>query len=298
MKIRQLLAAVVAVSATVAQADVISTGVLAAAGDGSVGTNEADGQGDGRGAVPVAIILPGDVHNALQKSVGLSATCVGDRTKACMPSMSSAEVRSILNGSLIAGAFVSGTGGTLASNLGDATNYSGTANTTPAFRRIYASAVSDALTQFVGSGFIAGKSCGSGAALAAANTATADDAATLAAVSSGNGDAFMDIGFIHATEVDASNTDYGMVKLDGAAPDLVNLLSANYNLISNVHDSAELSYAATEVAAHGTTFGAADAGGSGPASLAVPFHNFVNIFTACAPIDTGAKMNDVNGGGL
>lgn len=279
MKMSKIALSVAAASMTLtAHAGTISGGALA-----GLGTNEADGAG--LGSVPVAVIVPGDVHNALQAMQDFPAACIGNRNKLCSPTMSSAEVRAIVNGALASSSSISSPNGTLLANFGDLTNFTGVAATGAPLLRVYSPNVVDGITQFAGGGSIDGKSCGAGSVIAAASVATADDATTLSTVGAGFKKAR--IGFIHATELDDSNQDVGFVKVDGAAPDLVNLLSGNYNIVSNVHGAASLT--ATEKATNGTTVGA---------SSAAPYHNFLGAYVACAGLDVQAAASDVNGGGI
>lgn len=288
MKISKIAVAIAGASVAIAsQAVSISGGAL----DG-LGTNSGDGAGSGVSAV--AIIMAGDVANALQTIQGMDAACIGNRSKLCAPSISSAEVRAILNNSLSSSASISSVGGTLNSAFGDSTNYTGTAATKTALIHGRASAgnVDDALKGFVQSGSINGLSCGQGASLEAANSnaSGATDAAVIAKVAAGSTKGLM--GFVHATSLDDTNQNYGFVKLDGVAPDLINLLSSNYNLVSNLH--GVFTPAATESEQHGMTVGAVAAG----SGVGVAYHNFVNAFSGCAPLDTGATVIDVNGGAL
>lgn len=288
MKMSKIALAVATAGVVVSShASTISGGALA-----GLGTNEADGTGSGVSAI--AMIVQGDVHNALQTMQSMG-NCIGSRTKLCAPSLSSSEVRGLLNNSQgSASSGIVGPGGTLLSNYGDATNYTGTVATKGAINhgRSTSGNVDDALTAFVQSGVIAGLACGQGAGLEGGNSGAsgATDADVISAVSGGATKARM--GFIHATELDDSNQDYGFVKIDGVAPDLVNLLSSNYNLVSNIHGA--LTPSSTEKATHGMTVGAAAAGGT----TGVAYHNVLGAFIACAPTDSGAVVIDANGGGL
>lgn len=287
MKLSKIALAVAGASIAVSsQAATISGGALA-----GLDTNESSASA-GEGVAAVTMIVPGDVHNAMQLSQGLPAVCIGNRDKVCAPSMSSAEVRGLLNNSYSTTSALTGTAGTVFANLGNSTNYTGTSATKAALLHGRASAgnVDDALTAFVQGGTINGISCGAGAGLEAANglASDVDDATTFAKIGAGNAKGLA--AFIHSTELDDSNQNVGFVKIDGVAPDLINVLSSNYPLLSNLHGTLPSASKLT----NGMTVGAGAAG----TAVGVAYHQSINSFVACAPLDTGSAVNDVNGGAL
>jgi len=250
MRILKITAAIAATTAVAtAQAATIS-------GGGLNGVNTDTGTPSAVSAV--AIVANTTLVDGLRSMQGFDAACTGNTSILCAPSLSSSELRAILTNAVANTANVNG-GGT---NLGAA---SGLAGKSGGIKEYAASGVTDALTAFVGSGFIAGFGCGQGAPLTISN-ATANDAASLAGAAAG-----ASFGSVHATE------------LDGVAPNAISLASSNYALVSNLDGGS-----VADVAVNGTTMGIVAAGAG------VAAHNG----SACAPLSTGAAIGDANGGSI
>lgn len=260
MKLLKITAAIAATAAVAtAQAATISGG----------GLNGVATDADTAAAVSaVAIVASTQLVDGLRAMQGFDAACTGNVSMLCAPSISSAELRSILNNSIINTANVVGGGTTLGAA-------SGLAGKSGSIKEYAAEGVTDALNAFNGSGSINGLSCGQSAPVQISNV-TANDAATLAGAAAG-----ASFGFVHATELDGS---LGFIKLDGVAPNALSLASSNYNLVSNL--SADGGVADSSV--NGTTVGVV-AGGAGVASHA-PF--------ACSGLNPGAIAGDTNGGSI
>jgi hypothetical protein len=216
----------------------------------------------------VAIVASTQLIDGLRAMQGFDAACTGNVSILCAPSISSAELRSILNNSIGNLSNVNG-GGT------DLSTASGITGKTAAIKEYAAAGVMDALNAFNGSGAINGLVCGQSSPVNISNP-TADDAASLAGAATG-----AKFGFVHATELDGS---LGFIKLDGVAPNAISLASSNYNLVSNL--SADGGVA--DSSQNGTTVGVVS-GGAGVASHA-PF--------ACSSLNPGAATGDTNGGSI
>lgn len=260
MKLTKISAAIAATAlAATAQAEVITGGDLA-------GVNTDTGSATHVSAI--AVIASDAVLDGLRSMQGLPAQCNGNnQTALCAPSMSSAELRAILGSQI----------GNLTKIFGGGTNLSvasGIGGKAAAIVESAADGVLDALRAFNGSGVIGGFSCGQGNSVGIANPTTTD-ADTIAAQS---GPSF---GFVHATELDET---VGFIKLDGVSPSLVNLLSSNYALVSNLDGAGT----AVDTETNGMTVGVASATGG------VASHSPA----ACSPLNTGLSASDVNGGQL
>lgn len=260
MKLAKITAAVAATAmAASVQAETISGGAL-----NGVGTDT-----DSPAAVSaIAVVGSTQLLDGLRSLQGFPAACAGNLNALCAPTLSSAEVRSIITSGGIANPNGLSVGGT---DLGTASGLTGKGTN---FEESAADGVLDALRAFTGSGVINGFACGQGASLVLSNS-TANDAATLAAQSGSS------VGFVHATELDGS---VGFIKLDGVAPSALALASSNYNLVSNL--DADPAVADAEV--NGITVGTVTAGAG------VAAHNG----SACAPLTTGNAADDANGGGI
>ncbi len=283
-------------------------------------TNDGTGgsAADVAGSVAVAIISDCRLHNALQikqiaEENGIAGTdaaaaaaiaalpdavCIGDRTKACAPTISSAELRTIVQGSANTaelgldvyheGAFTA---------LGS-TNCSAS-YTANVVRRGWEDPSTDqdgvqaALNQFMGAGSVGGFQCGPLAAQATGSGDCANSASPAALMSCVNAGGTASIrgtfGLVHANELDGAPSELGFIKLDGAAPDLVNSLSGNYNLMSNVIGTGSLP---ADASAKGMTVGVVPG--------AVVYHALGGSYapSACGPLTVEDGAMDVNGGGL
>jgi len=229
----------------------------------------------------IAVIGDATLLDGLRALQGFDASCNGSTDVACAPSLSSAEVRAIANGSI-----------SQASGLG-ITGLGGLANT---LAIAYSSSnVGDALASFLGGGNAGGLPCGQGQALKTADGFTSFDLANDAAVigdmstqffSSDNGRT----GFVHATELDGS---VGFIKLDGVAPSLLALQSSNYNLVSN------LSATGTLTADAGSSVSGIEVGVASTASGDVAYHGATGAPLACAPLNNvGGSAVNANGGAI
>lgn len=261
MKLSKITAAIAATTiGATAQAATISGGGLDGVATDTAATHVS----------AIAIVAPTKVIDGLRSLQGFPAACDGNLTPLCAPSISSAELRAILDNSVANTAFIQGGG----SNLGTATGLSGKSG---GITEYAAAGVTDALNSFNGSGVVGGFPCGQGNPLSI-STITANDAATLAAMNTTTAARF---GFVHATELDNS---VGFIKLDGVAPSLAALLSSNYNLVSNLNGAGTASTATVNT----MTVGVATAGG-GVASHAP---------VACSGLTTGSPILDVDGGSI
>ena len=262
MKLLKITAAVAAtVTAATAQAASISGGAL----DG-VATDV----GTATSVSAIAIVAPTAMADALRNMQGIDAACAGNTSILCAPSISSAELRSILSNATANAGNIAAGGTDLKTELGLSTKNA-------KVKEFAAAGVKDALTAFSGAASsVGGFKCGQGPVNVFTNT-TANDAATLASTAS----ASVGFGFVHATELDGS---LGFIKLDGVPPSALALASSNYNLVSNLGTNGGVA----DVAVNGTTVGIV-AAGAGVAS---------HVGTACAALSTGAAVGDVNGGSI
>jgi len=260
MKLLKMTAAVAAAAAvSAAQAGTISGGGL-----NGVSTDV----GAAAAISAVAVVGSTQLLDGLRAMQGFDAACTGNVSVLCAPTLSSAELRSILSNAIFNTSQVNG-GGT---NLGTA---SGLAGKSGGIKEYAAGGVADALSAFTGSGVIGGFSCGQGLPVVISN-ATANDAASLAGAASG-----ASIGFVHATELDGS---VGFIKIDGVAPSALALASSNYNLVSNLSSDGGVA----DSSVNGMTVGVV-AAGAGVASHSP---------AACSPLNPGNLSGDTNGGSI
>lgn len=258
MKLSKITAAIAATAmAASVQAETISGGAL----DG-VATDT----GAAAAVSAIAVVGSTQLLDGLRSMQGIGAACTGNVNALCAPSLSSAELRSIITAGGIANPNGVQGGGT---NLGTASGITGKGSN---FTEHAANGVLDALRSFTSSGVIAGFACGQGAALAISN-AQPNDAATLAAQSGPS------VGFVHATELDGS---VGFIKIDGVSPSALALASSNYPLVSNLASDPAVADAEVNGITVGTVTNVA-----GVASHAG---------SACAPLTTGNAAADANGG--
>jgi len=253
-------------------AAIAATAVVSTAQSGSISGGGLDGVAtDADSAVSVsavAIVAPTAFVDGLRSMQGFDAACTGNVSILCAPSISSSELRAILTNKTANSINIFG-GGT------NAAAAAGLNGKTGGIKEYAAGGVLDALSAFNGSGLINGLACGQSSALQLSNP-TATDAATIAGVATG-----ASFGFVHATELDGS---LGFIKLDGVAPNALNLASSNYGLVSNLGANSGVA----DAGVNGTTVGIV-AAGAGVASH-TPF--------ACSTLNTDSSVGDVNGGAI
>lgn len=241
-------------------------------------TDEASSGGATATAVSaVALIANCETVNAWKTIQGL--TCDGN-SASCAPNVSSAELRGLLSGAVADAGQIVGTATGL-NLLAQANGQAGAASTCAATDVTNTNTIQfrenpdteDAANQFMAVNTPVG-SFNAGPGLPVAYTGTrADDADCI-----GNMDASrMRLCLVHATSLGDANV--GFVKLDGSAPTLDNLMSSNYNLVSNIY---------------GDVSGVADNGAFGlykPASgnmatdtAGVAYHNIAGTANAAGPL--------------
>ena len=201
-----------------AAAAVVFAGNVAAQATSGSSLNEING-GSYLGALPVGIVANPGLRDALQ-ALQLDASCVGDDTKACMPSISTVELASIMQG-----------------GFGQ--------NWTTYGLDVFGSTA-------VGSAAICGTIDGDQATRVAARhiglgctTANPDAAfngvAGLLGLPQGNtvncltGAQGAGAGAIGFASADSTSSSYKFVKLDGQSPDLANFIAGNYAMFADVH---------------------------------------------------------------
>lgn len=225
-----------------------------------------------------AIVANATITNALREiqldDAGAGDACEGSVDVACAPTLSSAEVRALVQvGGINNAGNIVGPGGDLASET--------TSIKKGALVMNIADGCANAVTQFAAAGdLIGGLSCGQGPSILAT---AGDDAAVLGAVTPvGNNH---QMGIISATSLDGV---VGFVKLDGVAPSLAATMSSNYNIVSNLSPNATFTPAST----NGITVGIAAADGSN----GVAYHNVSGSAVACAPLSPRGAITDASGG--
>ena len=271
MKLSKISAAVATIAvASFAQAEIIpaATPVL-----GGLGTNEGDGLGGSAdGVSAVAVIASCETISALMTMQGLT----GSFSVANAPNISSAELRAMLTGAVASTTAISGDAGTLSTVIGAQgdTCPSNDLGANAAIQFRHATGTNDAVDQFLGAGVaINGFIVGAGSTKT--TSARTDDADCIGNMASGR----VRFCTVHATSLGSPNI--GFVKLDGSAPTLANLMSSNYNMVSNLHGTVP---STTVVAYGGGTFGAyvspdGDMNGDG-----VAYHNAGGSSFAAAPL--------------
>ena len=201
-----------------ATAAVVFAGNVAAQAISGSSLNEKSG-GSYLGALPVGIVANPGLRDALQ-ALQLDASCVGDDTKACMPSVSTVELASLLQGGFgqnwttygldvfgttaVGSAAVCGTiGGDEATRVGARHIGIGctTANPDAAFNGV-------------------------------AGLLGLPQSNTVSCLTGAEGAGAGAIGFATADSADAS---YRFIKLDGQSPDLANFIAGNYAMFADIH---------------------------------------------------------------
>jgi hypothetical protein len=211
MKLKTIIAATAAI--------VFAGNVAAQATSGS-SLNEASG-GTYIGALPVGIVANPLLRDTLQ-AIQLDASCVGSNAKACMPSISTIELASILQGGF--GETWNNYG---ISTFGDAANALASA-------AVCGTIDSDEATR------VAARHVGIGCTDANPNAAfngvagllTLPQANTVSCLTAVEQFSAGAIGFATA---DSADTSYRFVKLDGESPDLANFIAGNYAMFADVH---------------------------------------------------------------
>ena len=201
-----------------ATAAVVFAGNVAAQATSGSSLNEVSG-GSYIGALPVGIVANPGLRDALQ-ALQLDASCVGDDTKSCMPSISTVELASILQGGFgqewnTYGVSVFGTGAIASAAV------CGTIGSDEATR---------VAARHVGIG------CTTANPDAAFNGVAGQlglpQANTISCLAGAEGFGAGGIGFATADSADAN---YRFIKLDGQSPDLANFIAGNYAMFADVH---------------------------------------------------------------
>ena len=209
MKLKTIIAAAAAV--------VFAGNVAAQATSGS-SLNETNG-GSYLGALPVGIVANPALRDALQ-ALQLDASCVGNDTKACMPSVSTVELASIIQGGFGQNWTTYGLDVFGAGPVGSAA-VCGTIDGDEAAR-------------------VAARHVGIGCTTANPDAAF-NGVAGLLGLPQGNtvgcltGAEGAGAGAIGFATADSSNASYRFVKLDGQSPDLANFIAGNYAMFADVH---------------------------------------------------------------
>ena len=207
MKLKTIIAATAAI--------VFAGNVAAQATSGS-SLNESGG-GTYLGALPVGIVANPLLRDALQ-GLQLDASCVGEDTKACMPSISTIELASLMQNAF----------GDEWGNYG--VDAFGTGQLASA---VVCGGLTDEPTRVaarhVGIGCTASNPEGGFTNVASTFQFASDAASCLSTVTS------FTAGGIGFASADSESADYRFIKLDGESPDLANFIAGNYAMFADVH---------------------------------------------------------------
>ena len=210
MKLSSLLAATAAV--------VFAGNVAAQATSGS-SLNETSG-GTYLGALPVGIVASPLLRDALQ-ALQLDASCVGLDTKACMPSISTVELASLLQGSF---------GEEWGANYGVTAFGTGAIASTVVCGTIASDEAARVAARHVGIGCSTANPESAYNGIGSILQIPVADTASCISISNANS-----VGAIGFATADTQNAAYNFVKLDGEAPDLANFQAGNYAMFADVH---------------------------------------------------------------
>lgn len=260
MKLRLLVAATAAV--------VFTANVAAQATSGS-SLNETGG-GAYLGALPVGIVANPLLRDALQ-AAQLDAACVGNDSKTCMPSMSTVELASLMQGSF---------GQEWGTNYGITAFGTGTLASTVVCGTIAGDEPTRVAARHIGMGCNNANPEALFSGIAAAFGITGDAAACLATT---EGFAAGGVGFATA---DSSDPAYRFIKLDGESPDLANFIAGNYALFADVHGGSLTGVATAQ------PFGTS---GAVPFASNPPMHSDAGGFTASNECASGRLRNTATG---
>jgi hypothetical protein len=199
-----------------ATAAIVFAGNVAAQATANSSLNESGG-GDYLGALPVGIVANPLLRDALQ-GLQLDASCVGEDTKACMPSISTIELASLMQNA-----------------FGDEWgNYQVDAfGTGQLASAVVCGALTDEATRVaarhVGIGCTASNPEGGFTSVASTFQFAADAASCLNTVTT------FTAGGIGFATADSQSAAYKFIKLDGESPDLANFIAGNYAMFADVH---------------------------------------------------------------
>jgi len=210
MKLKTLVAATAAV--------IFAGNVAAQATSGS--SLNSSGGGTYIGALPVGVVVNPMLRNALQ-ALQLDSACYEQDTKACMPSISTIELASIIQGGF----------GQKWGNYGVEAFGTGTYSTAAVCGTIAGDEATRVAARHVGVGCsTANPETAFNGVGAAFNLAQLSIAACMGGIEGAGAGA---IGFVSADTPD--NSAYKFVKLDGQSPDLANFASGNFALFADLH---------------------------------------------------------------
>lgn len=210
MKLKTIVAATAAV--------VFAGNVAAQATSGS--SLNSSGGGNYIGALPVGVVVNPSLRDALQ-GLQLDSACIGEDTKACMPSISTIELASIIQGGF----------GEKWGNYGVVDFGDGDFSTAVVCGTIAGNEAVRVAARHVGVGC---STANPEAAFNAVGAAFQLDQLPTADCMTGIENAVAGaVGFVTADT--APNSAYKFVKLDGQSPDLANFASGNYAMFADLH---------------------------------------------------------------
>jgi len=210
MKLTSLLAATAAV---------IFAGNVAAQATSGSSLNETSG-GTYLGALPVGIVATTQLRDALQ-GLQLDAACIGEDSKACMPSISTVELASLLQ---------AGFGEEWGANYGVEAFTTGAVASTVVCGTIASDEAARVAARHVGIGCSSSNPESAYNSIGALLSLPVTDTASCMSVSDANS-----VGAIGFATADTQNAAYSFVKLDGQSPDLANFQAGNYAMFADVH---------------------------------------------------------------
>lgn len=202
----------------VATAAVVFAGNVAAQATSGSSLNESGG-GSYIGALPVGIVANPALRDALQ-ALQLDAACVGNDSKTCMPSISTVELSSILQGGF----------GQEWNTYGVSAFGAGAVASAAVCGTIAGDEATRVGARHIGVGCTAANP--EGGFNGVAGLLGLPQANTVGCLTGAEGAGAGAIGFATADSADAS---YRFVKLDGEAPDLANFIAGNYAMFADVH---------------------------------------------------------------
>ena len=274
----------------------LSSGVAATPYTGELAGAASSGPGTLTGSVPLAIIASEEVVNALQiLQFGDGHICVGNRSLACMPRLSSAELRSMIYKSVPG----------LTSFIGDGNPYAnlrevlqadagitqgdgvmGTANhdiNNNNFNMGYSSDSVDGIKQFLGAYTVIDLfNCGPNSSLPAPVDCSGDASAVISCVEATTNRARFAI--VPASQLGDSNAaNLGYIKLDGQAPTLANWAEGDYPLGQNIIGTPTAGFTQ-----HVTSFGVV--GAESLTSSTLRHASSSSYVDACAPLRSGPDI--------
>lgn len=256
----------------VATAAVVFAGNVAAQATSGSSLNEKTG-GAYLGALPVGIVSNPGLRDALQ-AAQLDAACVGNDSKTCMPSISTVELSSIIQGAF----------GQEWNNYGIGAFGTGAVASAAVCGTIASDEATRVGARHIGIGCTDANPDGGFNGIA--GVLSLPQADTVACLTAAEGAGAGAIGFATADSVDAS---YRFVKLDGESPDLANFIAGNYAMFADVHGGSLTG--ATTAQPFGTT-------GAVPAASNPPMHASAGNFALSNECAAGRLRNNAATGDL